>query len=147
MFVAGYPDCMTDGTGRPASTETAVSNCVAKVQGRIAELESLAMAHAYSDAEGKFGHENLAILTFTQNGKNMIRLWGNWMPDAYKPKPFPDGGLCNIEAQLQPVKGGFKTEETLNAIFHITENAVRISEFISCSPRTVIAEGEYRRAR
>lgn len=146
VFLAGYPSCLVDGnSGRPATTTDAVRNCIAMAQERIVELKSLAQANVYSDANGKFSPENMAILTFTRKGRNMIGFWGNWMPDGFRPKPFPDGFLCVIESELKPVKGGFKTDETSDAVFSISDNFIRISEVISCTPRNGIADGDYRR--
>lgn len=146
VFLAGYPACLIDGnSGRPAATADAVRNCIAMARERIVELESLAQAHVYSDAKGKFSPENMAILTFTRQGKSMISFWGNWMPDGFRPKPFPDGFLCAIESELKPVKGGFKTDETSEAVFSISDKLIRVSEVISCTPRNGIADGEYRR--
>lgn len=68
--MAGYPACLIDGnSGRPAATGDAVRNCIAMARERIVELESLAQAHVYSDANGKFSPENMAILTFTRQEK------------------------------------------------------------------------------
>ena len=69
------------------------------------------------------------------------------MPDAYQPAPFPQGRLCDFKANLIPAKGGFKTDQTDDVIISINDVAVQLSAFISCSPRTGIADGSYKRIK
>lgn len=140
-FISRYDNCLRK------SDRTAVENCLSSVKERISELVSAEKAQIYSDASEKFSAEDLAVLIYSQNGKSMIRLWGNWMPDAYDLKPFPNGIICNINAELAPAKGGFKTEETADTVFKISESTLNISEHIMCSPRTGISEGNYKRIK
>lgn len=145
VFISDYPYCMSDDTGRVTSGAEAVRRCIAVVRERTAEMQVQAFAKVYANTNGKFTHEDLAILVFPSNGRQRIQLWGNWMPDAYQPKPFPDGKLCNLDEELQPTKGGYMTASTQDAVFSISDSAVRISEHIMCTPRTGIAPGTYRR--
>ena len=69
------------------------------------------------------------------------------MPDAYQHAPFAEGRLCDFEADLMPVKGGFKTAPTDDVIISISDASVQLNGFISCSPRTGIAEGTYKRIK
>ena len=145
VFISDYPSCMSDDTGRVTSGAEAVRRCIAVVRERTAEMQVQAFAKVYANTNGKFTHEDLAILVFPSNGRQRIHLWGNWMPDAYQPKPFPDGKLCNLDEELQPTKGGHMTASTQDAVFSISDSAVRISEHVMCTPRTGIAPGTYRR--
>ncbi len=147
MFLSGYSYCMSNNAGKPESSPAAVKRCVGVVQQRIAELETFGTAKVYADLKGKYTQDSLAILTYTVQGKNMIRFWGNWMPDAYEPKPFPNGKICDIDGQLTPAKGGFVTSNTDDAVFRITDASVKITGFISCTARNGIAEGEYKRIK
>jgi uncharacterized protein YecT (DUF1311 family) len=147
VFVADYPSCLTDDQGKTSSGPASVRRCVNLVKERIQALESQALALVYSDAPAKFAHDGLTILLYNSQGQQRIRLWGNWMPDAYKPEPFPAGKLCDLDAALKPVKGGFKTDDTDDAVFVITESQLSISEYIMCTPRNGIAPGPYRRLR
>ena len=147
VFLAGYASCMNDGNGKPMATAEGVRRCVAVVRERTAELETQALAKVYTGADAKFTHEDLAILVYSVNGRQKMRLWGNWMPDAYNPKPFPDGKLCDLDDELKPAKGGFMTGSTDDAVFSVSEAAVQISEHIMCTPRNGIAPGAYRRVR
>lgn len=148
LFVSNYASCMNDDNGNSSSNAAAVERCVKMVQDRINELELQALARVYSNAPTDFSHEELAILVYNPKGKkSTIRLWGNWLPDAYNPKPFPDGKICDIEDELKPVKDGYTTEFTNDSVFTISDGKVRISKYIMCTPRTSINEGIYRRVR
>ncbi len=147
VFLAGYPACMNDGSGKPLVAADAARRCLAVVRERTAELEALGQARVYSSADGAFTPEDLAILVYTAEGRQKVRLWGNWMPDAYNPRPFPDGKLCDLDDELKPAKGGFKTASTDDAVLTISETAVQISEHIMCTPRNGIAAQVYRRVR
>jgi hypothetical protein len=117
------------------------------VQSRIAELRQYGQSKVYSNATSKFTQDDLAILITTSGTKNQIKFWGNWMPDAYQPAPFPEGRLCDLDADLIQTKGGFKTDQTDDVIISISDTAVQLSGFISCSPRTGIADGSYKRIK
>lgn len=147
VFLAGYANCMIDGSGKPMATSEGVRRCVALVRERTAELETQALAKVYTNADAKFTVEDLAILVYTAQGRQKIRLWGNWMPDAYNPKPFPEGKLCDLDDELKPAKGGFMTASTDDAVFSVSDAAVQISEHIMCTPRNGIAPDAYRRIR
>lgn len=146
-FVSGYGYCLLNGSGAQADNSTAVKQCLADVQARTHELEQWAGAQVYSDVQGTYSPENLVILVFMQSSSPArIQLWGNWMPDAYRPKPFPNGSVCNLQGDLLPQGGAvFTTEDTQDVRLTITPDAVTIDDFISCTPRTGIAQGVYPR--
>jgi len=146
-FIAEYPSCMLDGKGKSVATPATANACLQLVQSRITELQQYGQSKVYSNATGKFTQDDLAILITTSGAKSQIKFWGNWMPDAYQPAPFPEGRLCDFEADLIPAKGGFKTDQTDDVIISISDAAVQLSGFISCSPRTGIADGSYKRIR
>ena len=147
-FVSNYGACLYDGrTGKPQADNAAVGRCIKSVNERNAELQSYLQAKVYSNAPGKYDQEELAILVYAINGKNMVRLWGNWMHDAYNPKPFPSGVVCDISTQLIPTKGGFKTDQTDDVVIQVTDSNVNLNGSIMCTPRTSISEGSYKRVR
>jgi uncharacterized protein len=146
-FIASYPTCMLDNKGKMVATQATANACVKMVQSRIAELRQYGQSNVYSNAKEKFQPDDLAILIYNAQGERFIKFWGNHMPDAYRPKPFPDGHLCDIEAKLIPTDGKFKTDQTDDALILVTESAVNLSSHISCSPRTGIAEGRYNRIK
>lgn len=144
-FLIDYPTCMLNNSGKTVATPETARACLKMVQLRTNELRQLGQSKVYSNAQGKFSQEDLAILVYQNEGRNLIKFWGNWMPDAYQPAPFPEGWVCDINANLTPTKGGFKTDQTDDTVISITDGAVKLSGFISCSPRTGIAEGIYKR--
>lgn len=146
-FIAEYPNCMLDERGKTVATPATANACLQMVQLRIAELRQYGQSKVYSNAKGKFTQEDLAVLITTSGAKSQIKFWGNWMPDAYQPAPFPEGRLCDFEAELIPDKGGFKTDQTDDVIISISDSTVQLSGFISCSPRTGIADGSYKRIK
>jgi uncharacterized protein YecT (DUF1311 family) len=146
-FIAGYPTCMLDNKGKMVATQATANACIKMVQARIAELRQYGKSKVYSNAKGKFLPDDLAILVYNDQGESSIRFWGNHMPDAYRPKPFPDGHLCDIEANLIPTNGKFKTDQTDDALISVTESSINLSSHISCSARTGIAEGSYSRLK
>ncbi len=146
-FIAEYPICMLDERGKTVATSATANACLKMVRARIAELLQYGQSKVYSNAAGKYTQDDLAILISTNGPKSQIKFWGNWMPDAYQPAPFPEGRLCDFDADLIPVKGGFKTTQTDDVIISASETAVRLSGFISCSPRTGIADGTYKRIK
>lgn len=146
-FIASYPSCMLDDKGKMVATQATANACLKMVQSRIAELRQYGQSNVYSNATGKFLPDDLAILVVNDRGESSIRFWGNHMPDAYRPKPFPDGHLCDIEAKLIPTNGKFKTDQTDDTIISVTESAVNLSSHISCTARTGIAEGRYSRIK
>jgi uncharacterized protein len=146
-FIAGYPTCMLDNKGKMVATPVTANACLKMVQARIAELRQYGQSKVYSNASGKFLPDDLAILVYNNQGESVIRFWGNHMPDAYRPKPFPDGHICDIEAKLIPTNGKFKTDQTDDAIISVTESAVNLSAHIMCTARTGIAEGHYNRIK
>jgi hypothetical protein len=145
-FLLEYSNCLYL-KGNKEQTPEAITGCVEHLKARINELENYAQSIIYSDANKKYVASNLAILIFSQNNKKMIRLWGNYMPDAYDPKPFPNGFFCDISAELIPIQNNFKTLETADVLFNISHKKVIISNFISCNPRSGISSGEYLRSK
>ena len=97
VFLSAYPYCMTDDNGKSLAGTEAARRCTVMVRARTAEIEAQALAKIYSDADGKFTQDSLAILIYSTDGRKRIRLWGNWMPEAYNPQPFPAGMLCDLD--------------------------------------------------
>ena len=116
---------------------------------RTQELEGYTQARFYSQvAKGKaFTQDDLAILVTSGPGESRIRMWGNWMPDAHDPKPFPMGVLCDLEGRLLPAKGGMKAEFEEDVLLQVTDPMVKIGGFMTCTPRNGVGEGDYPRVR
>jgi len=149
VFLADYRSCGMAGPNRPLPAAQAVRQCTSLADRRTQELEGYTQARFYSQvAPGKtFTQDDLAILIGAGQGGQRIRLWGNWMPDAYDPKPFPMGVLCDLEGRLLPAKGGLKVEFEEDVLLQVSEQSVRISGFMTCTPRNGVGEGDYPRVR
>jgi uncharacterized protein len=145
-FLLDYNNCLyIKGNGK--QTPEGIAGCVEYLKARINELDNYAQSTVYSDADEKYISSNLALLLYSQNNKKIIQLWGNYMPDAYDPKPFPNGVVCDISAELIPIENNFKTLRTGDVLFKISNKKIIISNFISCSPRNGISSGEYLRIK
>ena len=146
-FVAGYPYCMNGTDDRPSTGPASLRRCLDWVQRRTAELESYERAIVYTSAADRFTHDDLAILVDGPKDRRRVRMWGNWMPHAFDPKPFPAGSLCELEEELKPVRGGFRMEGYEDVTLRFSEAEMQVDGFIMCSARNTIGAGAYRRAK
>lgn len=146
-FLAGYPYCMHGLDNRPSTGPAALRRCVDMVQRRTAEIESYERAVVYASVAGPFTHDDLAILVYGPEGRKRVRMWGNWMPDAFDPKPFPAGAICDIDDDLKPARGGFVLDGYDDAVMRFSDGEMKLKGYIMCSARTVIGEGSYKRVR
>lgn len=149
VFLAEYRNCAMAAPNRPLPTAQAVRQCATLAERRTQELEGYTQARFYSQVgSGKtFTQDDLAILVSAGQGGQRIRLWGNWMPDAHDPKPFPMGVLCDLEGRLLPAKGGLKADFEDDVLLQVSEQSVRIAGFMTCTPRNGVGEGDYPRVR
>jgi len=63
------------------------------------------------------------------------------------PNPFRWGGCVTSKVDSSPPRGGLKADFEDDVLLQITDQAVRIGGFMTCTPRNGIAEGEYPRVR
>ena len=145
-FLFTYSTCMYDSKGNLETGPAAVRRCVDKVEGRTAELNAQTRSRVYSDGTREYSRDTLVVVLYALDGRNRILLRGNWMPDAYDPFNAP-GFECDIDDELKPARGGFRTELTGDAVFRLSEASLNISDHIMCSARTGIDAGDYRRVR
>ena len=146
-FVAGFPYCMHGTDNRPSTGPASLRRCLEWVEQRTAELVSYERAIVYTSATDRFTHDDLAILIDGPKDRRRIRMWGNWMPHAFDPKPFPAGSLCEVEEDLKPVRGGFRMDSYEDVTLSLSETEMRIDGHIMCSARNTIGAGTYRRVR
>lgn len=146
-FVSSYPSCL-EAEGRTLNAAEAVRSCLALVKKRISVLEAYRRARVFSHAS-RPTHETLTVLLYSTDGRERIRLWGNWMPNAFDRKPFPDGFRCDIDADLVAVNGGYEMtwfDEVFR--FKITDGGVELlDKRIQCSMRTYIVPGKINRIK
>lgn len=146
-FLAGYPHCMHGTDNRPSTGPAALRRCVDMVQRRTAEIESYERSTVYTSAADRFTHDDLAILVDGPKERRRVRMWGNWMPHAYEPQPFPAGFLCDLDQELRQVADGFRMGDDKEVTLRFSETEMQLEGHIMCSGRTGIGAGNYRRAK
>lgn len=149
VFLLEYRGCAFSAPNRPLPTAQAVRQCAVLANKRADELDAVAGAQFYSqvDKSKAFTQDDLAILILPGPGLQRIQLWGNWMPDANDPKPFPQGVLCDLQGSLTPAKGGFKADFDEEVLLQVSPQSVKIGGHLMCTPRNGVAEGVYPRVR
>lgn len=147
IFIRGYERCLDKVLNQPNNPSTVIE-CLTLLHERVAELQDYGRAKVYSNAESKSSTpEDLIILVHDRENKLRIRFWGNWMPDAYRPSPFPDGKLCDVSEEVEPTKNGFRSKTFGDVLIKVTETELKVDGFISCTPRNGIEARAYRRVR
>lgn len=147
LFLSEFPLCMTVLADPPITKESVVQSCLKSINGRISELERYEQARVYGNGGTKFDAEAIVLFVVEQGGKTSLYSWGSWMPNAYDPKPFPDGMLCTFESDLIPVPGGFKVSEDDEALITISDSKINFSSYVVCTARTGGFNGDYPRIR
>jgi hypothetical protein len=147
IFIRGYEHCLNKVLNQPKNSST-VTECLTLLNERIVELQDYGPAKVYTNAESKsVTPEDLIILVHDREKKRRIRFWGNWMPDAYRPGPFPEGKLCDLSEEVESSTGGFRSNTIGDVLIKVTETEVTVDGFISCTPRNGIEARAYRRVR
>ena len=128
IFLSEYRACAND-----RAKDKGAATCIDLAQRRTLELQELLTAKIYVDGITNYTPEDAVLLIVERMGKAYLRIFGAWMPDAYRPKPFPDGFICNEEFDLVQSKNGLQIKEGDWQI-KISEQQID-AEFYSCSPR------------
>lgn len=144
-FVRGLPYCLQDSNGKRLSEKAAAPRCLERIEGRIAELERYERSRVYGNTKDTFDPEGIIFWVYEHGGTITLYAWGNWMPDGHDPKPYPHGALCEFEADLIPVSGGFKIAEDSDSVIAISDSQLSFSEYVACSPRVDGFNGGYPR--
>jgi uncharacterized protein len=143
-----YLSCLNDGTGGvKGDSGKAVAACMKVLQRRIDELEIYQQAKIYTDSVGQYDAEGIVFLIYQKDGKTRAKYYGSWMPDAYRPAPFPNGHICDDDGEIKKVGSALVLDVGDQVPIQIDENKLVLKAFISCSPRTGISEGEYKRVK
>jgi len=123
--------------------------CLTLLDERISELSYFQVANVYADtSKREFTSDLGMIFVLGNDNRKVIRLYGNWMPDAYmnhkdmKGYPF-DGAYCNHELTLTRSGDRFvaKGESDLYFVFH--RDKVIVKGHYMCTPRTSFGSGTY----
>ncbi len=137
VFLAEYRACAND-----KAKDKGAAACTNLAQRRTQDLQELLTAKIYVDGITAFTPEDAILLVGERAGKPYLKIFGSWMPDAYRPKPFPDGFICNEEFELVPSAGTLKPKDGDWEI-KISDQQIE-AEFYSCSPRNGLS-GTFKR--
>jgi len=139
IFLVDYRACAND-----KAKDKGAATCTGLAQRRTNELQELLTDKIYADGITAYTPEDAVLLVGERAGKAYLKIFGSWMPDAYRPKPFPDGFICNEEFPLVQSPGGLQLKD---ADWEIKISEMQIdAEFYSCSPRNGIS-GTFKRVR
>ena len=143
LYSASY--CLTAGTGDDPNGKS----CVDLYAGRVAALNAYANAKVYTDYAKKYSHDGVTLLTYQKDDALWLEWFGAWMPDAYKPKPFPDGFLAQDSGKLIAKGSQFGLADHDDAIISISDEKINFGgEFgMSLSARQGPLHGDYVRVK
>jgi uncharacterized protein YecT (DUF1311 family) len=102
VFLGEYRACASD-----RAKDKGAAACTALALRRTQELQELLSDTIYADGITSYTPEDALLLVGERNGQAYLKIFGSWMPDAYRPKPFPDGFICNEEFALVREASGF----------------------------------------
>ncbi|MCW2283137.1 uncharacterized protein YecT (DUF1311 family) [Rhodoblastus acidophilus] len=126
------------------------SSCVALFQERAETLRLYRTAKVYTDYGKAFDREKTTLLVYERGGKPWLDWYGDWMPDAYRPKPFPDGFLARDSGELIPAKNGkFTLADHDDAVISLSDGKVTFGgEYgMNLSARQGFIHGDFPRVR
>jgi uncharacterized protein len=140
VFLVGYRSCAMD-----KDNNKNIKSCLESAEQRTAELLDQANSSVYSNMKDKFFADDVVITVSKNSSKPVLRFWGQWMPDAYNPKPFPDGFICNDSLDLKIVGSKItSTDPSVKVV--VTDSKISIDS-IPCSPRNGSIQGDYPKIR
>ena len=139
IFLGEYRACAND-----KAKDKGAAACTSLAQRRTNELQELLGDKVYVDGITAYTPEDAVLLVGERAGKAYLKIFGSWMPDAYRPKPFPDGFICNEEFALAPSANGLQIKD-VDWDIKISDQQIQ-AEFYSCSPRNGIS-GTFKRVR
>ena len=137
--------CLSAGT--PDDPEG--KSCVDIYAARAETLHLYQTAKVYTNYGKKFDHEKVTMLVYKKDNALWMDWYGNWMPDAYKPKAFPEGWLAMESSKMLPKGNKFAIEERTDADISLTDDKITFGgEFgMSVSSRQESIKGDYPRVK
>ena len=136
-WLSSVPACLPD-----------VATCRKQYQERIDSLTAFAAPKLYTDYGKDFDHERVTLIVTTRNGELWLDWFGAWMPDAYRPKPFPDGYLALDSGKLVKAGDHYTLEDHDDASIVIAEDKITFGgDGMSLSARQGSIRGAFARVR
>jgi len=122
--------------------------CLGIYLARIDALTHYRDAKIYTDYGKAFDHEKLTLLLYEKNGGLWLDWYGDWMPDAYRPKAFPDGFIAEDGAPLIAKDGKYTIAEHDDALITVTEDKITFSgDGMSLTARQGFVHGDFPRVK
>ncbi|WP_294532473.1 lysozyme inhibitor LprI family protein [uncultured Rhodoblastus sp.] len=123
--------------------------CLGLYRARIDALNHYGNAKIYTDYGKAFSHEQTTLLLYEKNGGLWLDWYGDWMPDAYRPKPFPDGYLAQDGGALTAKDGKYAIADHDDATVTVTDDKITFGgEYgMSLSARQGFLHGDYPRVK
>jgi uncharacterized protein YecT (DUF1311 family) len=122
--------------------------CLGMFQARIDALTHYRDAKIYTDYGKAFDHDQTTLLLYEKNGGLWLDWYGDWMPDAYRPKPFPDGFLAQDGGALTAKDGTYTLADHDDAIVSIAEDKITFGgDGMSLSARQGFVHGDFLRVK
>ena len=139
------PVCLDAGT----ADDPEGKSCVDVYTARTDALHSYLTAKVYTNYAKKFDHELVTLLVYKKDNALWLDWYGDWMPDAYKPKPFPEGFLAQESSKLVPQGNKFGLEDRTDAEISVSDDKITFGgEFgMSVSARQAALKGDYPRVK
>lgn len=124
-------------------------SCIGMYRARIDSLAHYGSAKLYTNYGKIFSHDDVTLLVYDKNGAQWLEWYGAWMPDAYRPKPFPNGYLAQDGAKLIAKDGKFTLADHDDAIISISDEKINFGgQFgMSLSARQGMLHGDYLRVK
>ena len=129
-------------------TSKSSDTCLSLYQARIEALDHYGDAKIYTDYGKAFDHEQTTLLLYERNGGLWLDWYGDWMPDAYRPKPFPDGYLAQDGGALIAKDGKYTSTDHDDAIVTIIEEKITFGgDGMSLTARQGSVRGDFPRVK
>ena len=144
-WLSWAPLCLGAGTADDPKGQS----CVDLYAARTETLRLYPTAKVYSNYAKNFSHDEATLLVYNKDKALWLEWYGNWMPDAYKPKPFPDGFLTLESGKLIAKGAHYGLEEHDDADITISDENINFGgEFgMSLSARQGSLKGDYKRVK
>jgi uncharacterized protein YecT (DUF1311 family) len=139
------PLCLDAGK----ADSSGLQNCLDLFRARTAALQAYRSAKVYTNYGKRFDRENSTLLLYEKDGKPWLDWYGDWMPDAYRPKPFPDGFLAMDGGALIAASGKFTLADHDDALISVSDDKITFGgEYgMSLSARQGFLHGDFPRVR
>lgn len=129
-------------------TSKSGDTCLSLYQARIEALDHYRDAKIFTDYGKAFDHEQTTLLLYERNGGLWLDWYGDWMPDAYRPKPFPDGYLAQDGGALIAKDGKYTITDHDDAIVTISEDKITFGgDGMSLTARQGSVRGDFPRVK